>query len=219
MIIYAQEVLFMISDVMKKKRLERGLTLKQIADKIGVTEATVQRWESGNIKSLRQGRISQLAEILHTTPAVLMGWDEKPKEDSIVILEDVKYYEVPRFESIAAGFGMIANSVPIGTDLLPFKCVSEAKETMTVVVRGDSMYPKIEDGDVIAVRKQSSVDSGTVAAILIDDQDAVVKKVTYGDDWILLHSFNPEYKDREFRGKDVQRIRVLGRVMKIIKEM
>jgi len=217
MLIYTQEVLKVISDVMKKKRLERGLTLKQIADKIGVTEATVQRWESGNIKSLRQGRISQLAEILHTTPSVLMGWDDK--EDNIVILEDIKYYEVPRFESIAAGFGMIADSNPIGSDLLPLKSASEAEETMTVVVRGDSMYPKIEDGDVIAVRKQSSVDSGTVAAILIDEQDAVVKKVTYGDDWILLHSFNPEYKDREFRGKDVQRIRVLGRVMKIIKEM
>ena len=53
----------------------------------------------------------------------------------------------------------------------------------------------------------------------IGEAVGVGKKVTYGDDWILLHSFNPEYKDREFRGKDVQRIRVLGRVMKIIKEM
>lgn len=69
----------MISDVMKKKRLERGLTLKQIADKIGVTEATVQRWESGNIKSLRQGRISQLAEILHTTPPFLWAGTKSRK--------------------------------------------------------------------------------------------------------------------------------------------
>lgn len=206
----------MISDIMKRLRLERGLTLKQIADKIGVTEATVQRWESGNIKSLRQGRISQLAEILHTTPSVLMGWEQK--EDSIVILDDYKYYEVPRFDSIAAGFGVIADSNPVGTDLLPFKCLSEAKETMTVKVSGDSMFPKIENGDIIAVKKQTSVDSGTVAAVLIDETEAVVKKVTYGSDWIILHSFNPEYMDREFRGAEVQRIRVLGRVMKVIKE-
>lgn len=205
----------MISNIMKQKRLERGLTLKQIADKIGVTEATVQRWESGNIKSLRQGRISQLAEILHTTPAVLMGWEE----DNIVILDDYKYYEVPRYDSIAAGFGVIADSQPIGTDLLPFKSLYDASETMTIKVTGDSMYPKIEDGDVIAVKKQTSVDSGTVAAVLIDGQDAVVKKVTYGDDWIILHSFNPEYMDREFRGADVQRIRIMGKVTKIIKEM
>ena len=55
---------------------ELGLTLAQIAEKIGVTEATVQRWESGNIKSLRHERIAKLADILGVTPAVLMGWDE-----------------------------------------------------------------------------------------------------------------------------------------------
>lgn len=65
-----------ISSVLKAKRKELGLTLAQIAEKIGVTEATVQRWESGNIKSLRHERIAKLADILGVTPAVLMGWDE-----------------------------------------------------------------------------------------------------------------------------------------------
>ena len=67
-----------ISSVLKAKRKELGLTLAQIAEKIGVTEATVQRWESGNIKSLRHERIAKLADILGVTPAVLMGWDEPP---------------------------------------------------------------------------------------------------------------------------------------------
>lgn len=108
-----------------------------------------------------------------------MGWDEKPKEDNIVILEDVKYYEVPRFESIAAGFGMIADSVPVGSDLLPLKSASEAEETMTVVVRGDSMYPKIEDGDVIAVRKQSSVDSSPVTGTRAYFRENSLKSLIY----------------------------------------
>ena len=64
-----------ISSVLKAKRKELGLTLAQIAEKIGVTEATVQRWESGNIKSLRHERIAKLADILGVTPSVLMGWD------------------------------------------------------------------------------------------------------------------------------------------------
>lgn len=65
-----------ISSVLKSRRKELGLTLAQIAAQIGVTEATVQRWESGNIKSLRHERIAKLAEILGVAPAVLMGWDE-----------------------------------------------------------------------------------------------------------------------------------------------
>ena len=210
----------MISDKMKKLRLDAGLTLKQIADKIGVSEATVQRWESGNIKTLRQGRIAMLAEILHTTPAYLMGWEEPtPPEDRIVIMDDIKFYPIPMYESVAAGFGAHAESRVTGYTMMPFKSKYEADESMLIKVQGDSMFPKIEDGDSVIVHKQTSVDSGTVAVVMIDGEDGVVKKVSYGEDWIQLHSFNPMYPDRNFRGADVQRIRVVGRVTKIIKEM
>lgn len=64
-----------LQTVLKIRRKELGLTLKDIADRMNVTEATVQRWESGNIKNLRHGRITKLAEILDTTPAYLMGWE------------------------------------------------------------------------------------------------------------------------------------------------
>ena len=66
-----------LSSVLKKRRKELGLTLLQIADAVGVTEATVQRWESGNIKTLRYNKITKLAEVLQVSPATLMGWEEK----------------------------------------------------------------------------------------------------------------------------------------------
>ena len=71
-----------LSEVLRKRRSELGYTLLEIADKMGVSEATVQRWESGNIKSLRQGRISQLAEILKVSPAALMGWEDNTAPNS-----------------------------------------------------------------------------------------------------------------------------------------
>ncbi len=61
----------------KERRKELGLTLAEIAKMVGVTEATVQRWESGNIKNLRQERIASLAVALGTTPAYLMGWENE----------------------------------------------------------------------------------------------------------------------------------------------
>lgn len=63
-----------LADNLKIRRKELGLTLAEVAKRVGVTEATVQRWESGNIKNLRQERICALAEALRTTPAYLMGW-------------------------------------------------------------------------------------------------------------------------------------------------
>ena len=69
-----------LSETIKRRRSELGLTLKDVADRLGVTEATVQRYESGNIKPLRHGRISKLSEILEVTPAELLGYEQQQKE-------------------------------------------------------------------------------------------------------------------------------------------
>ena len=67
-----------LSSVLRNRRKELGLTLAQIAEEMEVAEATVQRWESGNIKSIRYDKIGKLAEILHVSPASIMGWDDNP---------------------------------------------------------------------------------------------------------------------------------------------
>jgi len=93
-----------LAKVLKSRRSELGYTLLEIADKMGVSEATVQRWESGNIKSLRQGRISQLAEILKVSPAVLMGWEEEKALETEVSKAD------ERFEKIWTMYSALSDS-------------------------------------------------------------------------------------------------------------
>lgn len=66
-----------IHDRIKERRLALGLTLAQLADMTGVKEATAQRWESGNIKTIKYDTVEMLANILHCTPQYLMGWEEK----------------------------------------------------------------------------------------------------------------------------------------------
>jgi repressor LexA len=126
---------------------------------------------------------------------------------------------IPLFESVSAGFGALA--VDEIVDYIPayIPDASEAAETICIKVHGDSMFPKIEDGDVIQVHKQESVDSGSIAVVLMDGEDGLVKKVIYGDTWIELHSVNPMYKTQRFNGRDVLRIRVVGLVQKIIKDV
>lgn len=65
-----------LSVILKQRRKELGLTLAQVAERMGVAEATVQRWESGNIKSIRYEKIDKLADILKVKPTSLMGWDD-----------------------------------------------------------------------------------------------------------------------------------------------
>jgi transcriptional regulator with XRE-family HTH domain len=64
-----------LQDRIKQRRELLGLTLLEIANRLGVKEATVQRYESGEIKNIKHTTIVRLAEILHTTPTYLMGWD------------------------------------------------------------------------------------------------------------------------------------------------
>lgn len=67
----------------KEKRMERGLTLYEVAERLGVKEATVQRYESGSIKNIKHETICKLALIFGCSPEWLMGFDEKPKRKSI----------------------------------------------------------------------------------------------------------------------------------------
>lgn len=68
----------------RSKRQEKGITLAQIADKLGVTEATAQRYESGNIKSIPYEHMCAYGEILGCSPAYLMGWDELVNRSNVV---------------------------------------------------------------------------------------------------------------------------------------
>lgn len=127
-------------------------------------------------------------------------------------------YQIPVFESVSAGFGAYASNEI--TDFIPVMLHSryDAENTIAIKVSGDSMYPKIEDGDIVIVRKMSSVDSGDIAVVLLDREEGLVKKVEYGADWIKLISINPEYPVKQFNGEDVLRIMVVGKVVGSYKE-
>lgn len=60
----------------KQLRQERGLTLEQVANVVGVGKSTVRKWETGMIANMKRDKIASLAKALGTTPAYLMGWDE-----------------------------------------------------------------------------------------------------------------------------------------------
>lgn len=79
--------------------------------------------------------------------------------------------------------------------------------------------PLIDDGSKILIKKQTSVDSGQIAAVLVDDEEAVVKKVLYNDNTVELHSVNPYYPPRVFKNNDVTRVQILGLVKEVSKAL
>lgn len=207
----------------RKRRIELGLSQQDLAEKLGYkSRSAINKIEMG-INDLTQSKIIAFAKALNTTPGELMGLDDKSEsiDDKINsafnVIDDKYLRSIPVYESVSAGFGAYADSRIAEYIPLFIKSDYEAQNTLCVKVIGDSMYPKIEDGDIIQVEKRDSVDSGKIAVVLVDGEEGFVKKVVYGSDWIELHSFNPAYKTMRFTGADVQRIRVVGLVKTVIK--
>ena len=67
-----------VKDIIRERRVILGLTMKEVADKVGVSEATISRWESGEIANMRRGAISSLSKALNISPNEIMGWDPAP---------------------------------------------------------------------------------------------------------------------------------------------
>ncbi len=67
----------------KALRQEKGLTLEQVADVVGVGRSTVRKWETGMIANMRRDKIADLAKALGTTPAYLMGWEDDADKKEI----------------------------------------------------------------------------------------------------------------------------------------
>ena len=208
-----------IQERIKERRNSLGLTLLEIAELLNVKEATVQRYESGEIKNIKHETIVALAKILKCTPQYLMGWTEQVNEIEMLPLSQDNIFMIPIYDSVAAGFGVIAQDCVVSYLPTYLTCGSEKDKYLWVNVKGDSMAPLIDDGSKILIKKQSSVDSGSIAVVLIDDEEAVVKKVIYGDTWVELHSTNPYYPPRRFENNQLERIQVLGLVKEVSKSL
>lgn len=83
------------------------------------------------------------------------------------------------------------------------------------------MYPKLIEGDTILCKRCNSVDSGDLAVILYNGDEATVKKVNYviGQNWLELIPINPEYTTKRIEGADLEQCRVLGKVVKLIRDL
>ena len=206
-----------IVDLIYNRRLQLKLTLEEVGNSVGVSKSTVKKWESGDISNMKRDKIALLAKVLQISPIDLIV--EEPEESTASPLPPENVYMRPIYDSAAAGFNVLAQDTIIGYMPTYITSPSEQEQYIWVNIVGDSMAPLIDDGSKVLLKKQESVDSGQIAIMLIDGEEAVVKRVVYGDDWIELQSVNPYYPPRRFEGAEVQRCRVMGLVKEVSKSL
>lgn len=197
----------------RQLRKEHSLTQEELGAKIGVKKAAIQKYEKGTVTNIKRDSLIKLAQILDTTPEYLLGWDEVP--ENLEITDSPEFVSIPIIGRVAAGITCFAENNIMGYETVMRKDISDSEQYAFLRVEGDSMYPVFMEGDLVLVRCQTSVDSGSYAVVTIDNEDGVVKKIVYGSDFIELHSINPMYPPRRFEGEEVLRIRVFGLVKEI----
>jgi repressor LexA len=186
--------------------------------KLGYSSAAASHWKKSPNPPKREA-LEKIASYFNVTVDYLLGKDEQPEQSNVgaVFTDGIRI--VPVFESVSAGFGAYADNHVVDTIPLLIRSSHEADETICIRVTGDSMSPMIEDGDLIQVHKQDSVDSGDIAVVLLDGEEGLVKKVVYDTEFIDLISANPSYNTRHFEGEEVLRLRVVGKVKRVIRDL
>ena len=199
-----------LSTILKQRRKELGLTLAQIADAMNVTEATVQRWESGNIKNIRYDKIGKLAEVLRVSPALLMGWNDASNPnlpDNISPMPKMKKWKV---------LGGTACGEPIFRELEDETVLAPANIDADFVFRcvGDSMInARIFDGDIVFV-KSGPVEDGQIGVVRIGEE-YTLKRIYRGPDYLELRAENPMYPVKIIRGEQ-ENAEIVGRAVQFL---
>lgn len=197
-----------------------GYSYAQLEQLTGIPKSTLQRYATGKTKKIPFDCIQKIATATNSDLKYLTGAESEVLQGTTLdMISGDKIYKIPVFESVSAGFGTFANSDVVDYYPLYIPNVNDVPDMLCIKVKGNSMYPKIEDGDIIVVRKQDSVDSGSIAVVLVDGEEGFVKRVVYDDDTIELQSINPEYAPKIFKGADVLCVRVVGIVKQVIKTL
>ncbi|MEG0366082.1 MAG: S24 family peptidase [Coprobacillus sp.] len=193
-----------IKNILKTKRKQLGLTMKEVAIACDVSEATVSRWESGDIGDMKRSRISALANVLQISPSVIVGYAD---DEDIYTQINISYMKVPLYGDISCGNGSFVDDNVIDYIAVPEEGLNSNKEYFAQIASGDSMIDAgINDGDVIVFEKSNVIEDGKIGCFCIDDNVATCKKFKKGKAFIQLipanHNYDPiviDLQDKNFR--------------------
>lgn len=209
----------LIGQRIESRRKELGLTLDDIATEIGVAKSTVQRYEKGTIEKIKLPVIEAIARVLSIDPAWLCGKTDqmipkKPLPKDIEPIDLSNYHRIPILGRIAAGLPIYAEQNIEGYTLTN---LNGGAEYFALRVVGDSMNAaRIQEGDLLIVRRQQEVENGEIAVVMVNNDDATVKRFYASNTTVTLmpQSTNPTHQPQIYDLSSTT-IEVLGKVVKV----
>ena len=205
---------------LKEIRKSKGLNQTEVANMLGITQNAYSYWENDKVK-IDNNSLKKLADFFNVSVDYLLGRDEKTLAEKY---PSEPMRALPIIGKIRAGYNGIAIEEFLDEmQEIPQSVIKgyEMKDLFILEVAGMSMYPQFLEGDRVLVHRQTSVDSGDIAVVLYNGDEATVKQVRYanGENWVELIPKNPEYPIKRIENADLYMCKVLGKVIYLFRKI
>ncbi len=192
---------------------ELKITQAELCRKTGIPKSAMSQYVKGSFEP-KDDRTYLIAKALGVSEAWLMGYDVpmKPiKRDLPEGFQPVpKMVKRPKLGVISCGDPIMSEENFDGYDDVP----EHINCDFTLTCEGDSMIgARICDGDTVYIKQQPTVENGQIAAVLIDGNEKLLKRVYITEDSIILQAENPAYPPRSFFKEDMNRVSIIGRAV------
>lgn len=191
---------------LKDARLAKQMTQTEVANFIGLSQGAYSNWERGETK-IDSLSLTRLAELFEVSVDYLIGKTDTPGN---------KYIRIPVLGRVAAGIPIDAIEEVIDWEDISAEAAGDG-EYFGLQIKGQSMEPKISDGDVVIVRRQPDVDSGDIAVVLVNGNDATVKRIKKSPQGVTLIPSNPAYEPMYYSNEEIESlpVTILGKVVEL----
>ncbi|MCI9181421.1 MAG: helix-turn-helix domain-containing protein [Lachnospiraceae bacterium] len=195
----------------KKLRLQRGWSQEELAKKIGYADKTsIAKIEAGKV-DLPQSKIIAFSNVFFVTPSYLMDGN-----NSLPNSTKRKGIPINVLGRVAAGIPIESVEEIIDTEEITEELAATG-DFFGLQIKGDSMEPRITEGDVVIVRQQEDAENGETVIVLINGEDATCKRLKKYSDGIMLLSNNPKYEPMVFSKQEIidKPVKIIGKVVEL----
>lgn len=212
-----------IGDRIREARGNKELDQATLATKIGVVTRTLQRWEKGD--QVPDGvAITKIAKATNVTPSWLLTgegemYGQRSRPDNVYPLNaaarrNIRLVDLPLISSVPAGKVATLFHPDYVDDYVTVDDIKDP-QAFALRVKGQSMSPRIEDGDIVIVSPQQEPRNGDICVIRVNEEDTL-KRVKFEGSYVHLIPLNPEFEPVTVKRKDVN---FVWKVVKLIKEL
>lgn len=215
-------------EIFEKLLNEKGVSAYRVAQETGISTATLTSWKKG-VYTPKPEKLRKLADYFGVQLEYLTGESEfKTMKEAFKHYDDItdipvlqneifrlqRGTKIPVLGEVAAGIPIFAEENYIGYEEIS----DELKKTgdfFGLKIKGNSMEPRISEGDTVIVRQQDDAESGDVVIVLINGDSATCKRLMKYQDGISLISFNPTYQPMNYTNREIEEkpVRIIGKVV------